>query len=342
MKITPLRTLPDRGVLHLQALVNRRNLQNQSRNLKKISQKLSKLPTSSLQVEAFISSPIHRYALIGHQVSSWISGYLWSQDLGLPFVADELSKNSSGLFSFPNKFFPNRKKIKTVYLPATTDERNPTSHLLLSGIIEYSKRRWPNKILRFRLSLDQARWDQTPASSVIRSSLLMGSHGFAFNKLEQSETKYIAIHVRRPAFTGDISPESQPNRWINLEWYSNVIADLKKVKELECLPIRLYALGDESEFESFCSNWGVELHINGDRDQDFIELAAAELLIAAPSSFSFTAGLASNGAVAARAPWWHNVPNKGRWIQISEEGSVSQSDVSRALAYSANLRKYEN
>jgi hypothetical protein len=98
------------------------------------------------------------------------------------------------------------------------------------------------------------------------------------------------------------------------------------------LEVRAYALGEQDDFPMLRRE-GVTLCLNGNRDSDFVEMSGAKVLIAAPSSFSFTAGLASRGVVIAQSPWWHHVPNDERWITADQSGAFSTSALERAVSF---------
>ena len=68
------------------------------------------------------------------------------------------------------------------------------------------------------------------------------------------------------------------------------------------------------------------------RNDDFALLAGARVIVAAPSSFSFLAALASRGVAMARYPWWHHVPADGRWVRLDAEGSFEGAGLTRAFS----------
>ncbi|MBB2975529.1 hypothetical protein FHX49_001095 [Microbacterium endophyticum] len=130
---------------------------------------------------------------------------------------------------------------------------------------------------------------------------------------------------------GEISPQAHPDRWIDASWYVRVISEIRSVKELREIPIRIISLGGASEFEQLARLEGVELCLNGDRDDDFLRLAAARVLVFAPSSFSYNAALVSKQAVIGRAPWWHEIPSSGRWVRLGPDGELDRALLERAL-----------
>jgi hypothetical protein len=298
-----------------------------------ICARLADLQPEPVSDKAFLSIEIHPYALVGHQVSSWISGYLWAKDLGLEFCGGSLTRNETRLFDFSqferHPLCCPPRKVTNVRLPPTHSELDSRATKILSGSVALARSRSRDETLVFRLSLDQARWDQTEAAPAVRQAVLAGKMGDELRRRE-SVSNYMAVHIRRPAFPGEISANAHPTRWITEDWYIGLLRDLREMPELSDLKVRIYSLGDADQFARLAHEPGVELHLNGDRDSDFIDLCASKVLVAAPSSFSFNAGLVSRSAVLMRVPWWHNVPDSGRWARIHEDGAIEVDAVRRA------------
>jgi hypothetical protein len=280
-------------------------------------------------VETLVTE-VHPYALVGHQVSGWISGYLWARDLKMAYVGGALNKDPGGVFAFETQSNLKRSgaSAKLIRLPAVPDERDPRAIEALRRKITASRVRYPNRDRVYRLSLDQPRWDLTPASGAVRQAVLAGPKARTLLEKEDASA-YIAIHIRRGS---DIGKSSHPNRWLTDEWYVPVIRSLREVPELNQMPVRIYALGNYADFPLLASEPGVELRLNGDRDEDFIDLCAAKLIVVAPSSFSFNAALVSQGVALVRSPWWHEVPSEGRWVRLGSNGEFLHEDVQRALS----------
>lgn len=333
MQVRPIRTLPLRLSLRLQRLRNRQEKKHQASAASRLLDVKHTIRHESVD-SAVLTAKVHPYAGIGHQLSAWISGYLWAGDLKLPYRADTLSRNGSGLFDFSASEAPeDRTPAVRVRLRATRNERDLTSLKILAAQISHKHGSRRKRNVEFRLSLDQARWDQIPAQGAVRRAVLDGAKGNVLLAREQG-APYAAIHVRR----GDVIAATHPDRWLTQEWYKAVIEKLREAPSFQNLPIRVYSLGSPRDFVQLAELDGVSIHLNGERDDDFIDMCAARLLVTAPSSFSFTAALAGRGAVLARVPWWHHVPNEDRWAHISEDGSVDVDDVERALAYATSRK----
>jgi hypothetical protein len=87
----------------------------------------------------------------------------------------------------------------------------------------------------------------------------------------------------------------------------NEIRDKYKDKSLQ---FHIYSQGKKENFTNL-ENTDVEFHLNEELTNTFIGLVAADILILSPSSFSYVAGLLSDGIVYYKE-FWHN--KKRDWI----------------------------
>jgi hypothetical protein len=272
---------------------------------------------------------IHPYALIGHQTSSWIAGYLWAKDLGLEYAGGKLSRDTGGFFNFGAFESTALEGAKVVRLKAVGDERDVSSLRDLREQVARARHKYPHRVLSFRLALDPARWDQTQAQDEIRRSVQSGSRGADLRAAEANES-YVAIHIRRG---NDISTDhisAGVNRWVAEGDYVALIQKLRGIRELQDLEIRIYSLGEARDFQRLVAA-GAVLYLGGSRDSDLIALSAAKVLVLSPSSFSFTAALISRSVILGRVPWWHHIPGDGRWVHVSADWTFDIKAVSRAL-----------
>jgi hypothetical protein len=331
MKLRPFSTVPLRTAL---LLARQRNAFNQ-RNIEVIDRKFAPWASAAADVSrASLGSTIHPYPGLGHQLAGWISGHLWAHDLGIRYTGGTISRDQDGLFNFATEVAqPVERRAKRIRLLSVPDERDPRSIAVLRGQVNRALMLAKGRPVHFELALDQPRWDQTPAAAAISAAVLGGAQGTILERIKATKPPYIAIHVRRgdvdPAMMGGTTGQS---RWIDEEWYIALLRRLKRNPQLAGLEVRLYALGEPEHFP-LLSREGVTLCLNRDRDLDFVELCAARVLVVAPSSFSFTAGLASSGAVIARYPWWHHIPDSGAWVRADSDGNFSMPALERAVAH---------
>lgn len=331
MKISPLRTVP----LRLRLLAAKQLNAEHQRRIGELERKYSRWSDLSVETENVVglSSWIHPYPGLGHQLAGWISGHLWAGDLGLRYTGGDITRDEAGLFNFGQDTSGLvHERIKKVRLVAVGDERDARNLAILKGQVNRALLQAQGRPVHFQLALDQARWDQTPAASAVRSAVLNGRNGPRLRVLEGAGESYIAAHIRR----GDVGADAmggstgQP-RWVGEDWYVKLLRRIRQNPDFAAMEVRVYALGEPSDFPML-QREGVTLCLNGDRDKDFVELCAAKVLIVAPSSFSFTAGLASQGAVIAQHPWWHHVPDEGRWLRANSDGVFNLASLERATS----------
>jgi hypothetical protein len=120
----------------------------------------------------------------------------------------------------------------------------------------------------------------------------------------------IAVQIRRENIhdkgqSGERS--TTPN-----EYYLRIMNEIReKNKEQDkIVQFHIYSQGDLINFK-ILENDDVEFHLNEEITTTFIGLVAAEILIISPSSFSYVAGLLSDGIVYYKK-FWH-LPKK-EWI----------------------------
>jgi hypothetical protein len=121
----------------------------------------------------------------------------------------------------------------------------------------------------------------------------------------------VCIHIRREnlhdnGLAGDRA--NTPN-----EYYlriMNVIREKYKEKQLQ---FHIYSQGEFEQFKDL-EKEDVEFNLNEEITTTFVGLVAADILVISPSSFSYVAGLLSDGIVYYKN-FWHN--KKSEWILFS-------------------------
>ena len=122
----------------------------------------------------------------------------------------------------------------------------------------------------------------------------------------------IAIHIRRPnphdnRAAGTNTPDSI---------YINTIDALREVFSSKKPLFHIYSQGDIEKFENGFKADDIILHIDESIEQTFTSLVMADVLVTSGSSFSYTAGLISDGTVYY-LPFWH--PPLPHWIPIVDQ-----------------------
>jgi hypothetical protein len=118
----------------------------------------------------------------------------------------------------------------------------------------------------------------------------------------------IAVHIRREnlhdnGLAGDRA--NTPNAY-----YLRIMNEIREKYKEPLLQFHIYSQGEQEKFKDL-ENTDVEFHLNEEITKTFIGLVAADILILSPSSFSYVAGLLSDGIVYYKK-FWHN-PKK-KWI----------------------------
>jgi hypothetical protein len=122
----------------------------------------------------------------------------------------------------------------------------------------------------------------------------------------------VSLHIRREnsydvVIGGAGERATTPNSYyLNI---MNVIREKYKDSDKQLL-FHIYSQGNIEDFNCFKKN-DVTFHINDDLCDTFISLVAADILVMSPSSFSYVAGLISDGEIYYKK-FWHG-PRKN-WI----------------------------
>lgn len=131
---------------------------------------------------------------------------------------------------------------------------------------------------------------------------------FYMNKQSPFDDNYIhiSVHIRRPnsrdvRVDGSDTPDS---------YYIDKINLIKNSFSDKPLKFHIYSQGDEANFKSFISDNTI-FHLNESVESTFLGLVYANILITSRSSFSYTAGLLSNGTIIYQK-FWH--PPLNSWI----------------------------
>lgn len=118
----------------------------------------------------------------------------------------------------------------------------------------------------------------------------------------------IALHIRRPnphdsRIYGTDTPDNV---------FVNIVNKLRNLYVAKNPLFHLYSQGNIENFKIFNSP-DIILHLNESVEDSFTSMVLADVLVTSASSFSYTAGLLSEGIVYY-VPFWHSpLPN---WIKV--------------------------
>lgn len=129
---------------------------------------------------------------------------------------------------------------------------------------------------------------------------------FYLDKFRNENESYAAIHVRRPNKydIGDYGYTPDDYFLKIIETIRNNHPNIKKIK--------IFSQGKKELFNKFVGN-DIELYLDDSIENTFTEMVFSDILVTSKSSFSYCAGLLSNGIVYY-TPFWHK-PKK-TWIKI--------------------------
>ncbi len=119
------------------------------------------------------------------------------------------------------------------------------------------------------------------------------------NNYFNNESFNIVIHVRRPnPHDNRIEGANTPK-----QLFLDIITQLRKIHASQDLLIHLISQGKSEDFNAFIAH-DIILHLNESVEDAFTAMVLADVLVTGRSSFSYAAGLLSEGIVYY-IPFWH-------------------------------------
>lgn len=135
-------------------------------------------------------------------------------------------------------------------------------------------------------------------------------------KMPSNKNMRVAVHLRR----GDVSPSQHADRYTADDKILDLIDLLQSsLQHLSPQPeFHLYSQGSAEAFEAYAQR-GFQMHLDDDALNDLLAMSQADILVIAKSSFSYVAGLLTQGLVIYE-PFWHAAP--AHWISMHEAHHV--------------------
>jgi hypothetical protein len=135
----------------------------------------------------------------------------------------------------------------------------------------------------------------------------------------------VAIHLRR----GDVNAETNRRRYVPDE---TLLRDLEQLKRAlapfhQTLTLNLYSEGEADDFGDFAEA-GCNLHIGGDHFETLHNMVTADILLGAPSNFSYIAGFLARGIVLDHR---RAVPGFSGWLRRAGNRGIHVKRLRRAL-----------
>jgi hypothetical protein len=126
-------------------------------------------------------------------------------------------------------------------------------------------------------------------------------------KFFNTEDFNIAVHVRRP----NLHDNRIAGTDLEDSIYLKIIDSLRHVYSSRNPRFHIYSQGDSESIKAIYGAADVICHINTPIEDTFTSMVLADVLVTTSSSFSYTAGILSNGIVYY-IPFWH--PPLPHWI----------------------------
>jgi hypothetical protein len=103
----------------------------------------------------------------------------------------------------------------------------------------------------------------------------------------------VSIHIRR---TNQVDKEDFDRTLVSNEYYINKINQIKEIYKDKDLHFNIFSQGFNANFDCFHQN-DITLYIDYDISLSFQMMVLADILVTAPSGFSYAAALLSNGII---------------------------------------------
>ena len=255
----------------------------------------------------------------GHRFAEWNTGLIVSQKTGVPYINGGIGDGWDRATGIESAF---------EYVHLFISRHNP--HKIRIPLITFAKRDDAvDSIANLLLDLRPAR--RPLLVFLADGQNLYRQHDSVFDlrriyRKSRPSTRVrrqpltIAVHVRR----GDVALMKArriggwEERFVDLSWFERVLSSVIESLEDREYTVAVFSQGRADEFLSLKRLAPISLFIDTDPVEAFHKMVAADVLIASPSSFSFSAGLINPNIKIFRTPWWHAVPAADNWISVED------------------------
>lgn len=236
---------------------------------------------------------------IGHQSANWNTAYWLAKECGIRFAHQPFSNGWDTFLGF------GRDELQLDQVVA-----NPIYLSMLNLDDEVDKFKQMVAEAKddtiFHLATNQNMHHQERTEEDLRRKYWLTQSPYIYEK------KAVAVHTRRNVVAEEVE------RLLSCTYIIKVLTALPRDYE-----IHLFSDGEVCGLEQF----NLTQHINGNMFSDFNMMASADILVLGRSGFSYLAGLVSRGIKIGSYPWWHNIPDEGKWIRASLEGEFDTTRI---------------
>lgn len=269
----------------------------------------------------YLTALPHPFCGIGHSASEWNTAYQWAPLLDLEYVNTPLQEPWASFLGFGRETstyweLTRRARPIVLRLPYAGWSRGADALAVVRPVVEAI--RSPRPIL-FVLADGQNCYDQTANSRQLRADFQRYGRWHHLPEHREPGRLNVAVHIRR----GDVANmKAQDNgdwreRFVEPEWFSQVMGRLVGERGAERPLFHLYSQGDPAAFGSMCRGFDVRMHLDACEQETLLNMVRADVLVMSPSGFSYLAAILSDGRKVARAPWWHHLPDTDGWTLLA-------------------------
>lgn len=286
----------------------------------------------------FLTQEPNKGAGIGHQMGNWNAGCWYAKAFGVKYAYsgftdlkwDEFLGFGEGEVTAKELLKQGYKKCRLPYF----DEKKEEEVLLIQKIIDSYK----GENIVFFLELDQFYQAQYGIMDHIRKKFDDASKKRKEQLIYDKNCLNIGVHIRR----GDIvegqktQRQEYTKRWLEISYYSEVLKNvISLIPEKQAYKIYLFSQGKEEEFAGLTGEGEVVYCMTMPPRESFLHMARADILITSKSSFSYKAGLLSDGIRICPEDFWHGYPQEANWILAEDAGKMKakqQEKLKKAMA----------
>jgi len=288
---------------------------------------VSSAPTATIaDGPRYLAATAHRTAGIGHVLSEWNTGLIVARELGLQFLHSSVNSPWEEFLGFYSGFenvekYWSRPDIKIIKLPYIDWKSSNAASALKDQI---SRIRSPKPIL-FLLFEGQNSFHQHETGVELRKIYWNYRDRIGAKLLRDPDAINVSVHIRRRnamdmknATVHDTTGVGYKSRYLDLEYFEQLMEAVNRSLPQRKIVFNIFSQGDPAHLQSLLRFGDVRFRLSESEFNTFHNLAASDILITSPSSFSFKAGMLCPGLKLCRHPWWHHIPSDNEWCQISE------------------------
>jgi hypothetical protein len=304
---------------------------------KKISARSEQDFTGSLEGSRYMASYAHRTAGIGHVLAEYNSGVYFAKRFGLEFLHSKLEEPWESFLGIGSQSSSvedlwQKGGFELVQLPPIQSNSGEG----VQRVHEQIERIRSHKPILFMLHYGQNLFEHHKTGAQLRKVYWEYQQRPNATILREPGRINVAVHIRRrntmdmknPS-VHDTNSAAYRSRYIELDYFEQLMSIISKVVPEPVFHI--FSQGTPDGFEPLLAFKDVRLHLDVDQYNTFHNMAASDILITSPSSFSFKAGMLSPGLKLARYPWWHEIPEDAEWCRIPEEPKLEAERISKFI-----------